>query len=756
MRVLLLADSLSNGGAERQLALLATNMPDGYEVRVVTMGGGPFVDYLRSRGVPVVICERRSRLDASFLPCLWRALVSWCPDVVHSWGWVSTVSAGPVCRVLGVPLVNGMIRTATAPREFVAAKRLGMACASLIVANSRAGLDSWRVPPSKGRVIYNGFDASRLAVPKGTRQTAPRFTVTMVGRMRPEKDFGVVMEAARVLAAEEDDWRFAFVGEGPDKGRIRGLASDLVQQDVVEFVEGGIEVLDIVSRADVGVLMTDDRLAQEGCSNALMEYMACGLPVVCGDGGGNRELVQDGVTGLVIPQGDAAALADALRDLRRDPDRRAAMGQAGRARVLADFSVERMVDEYRQAYESVVRDRPVSRQASPAPPTGAPAVRGEGLRILMLAPYPRVRGPLQTIVPALAAQLRVMGCVVETDYSSRHADEESVGAKVIGRTGDVLRVVAHLRRGRFDVLFIPTAHTWAGLARDVPLALLSRAVCPHRVVHFHGSYADRLTGPGRRIFRALSRVLVRLCDAVLVLSEEERAAWTAFEPGVRFEVVLNPFVAPVDPARSSPVEGFHGAETSRDARVVVLFVGRLMAEKGIFDLLEAIRLMVRRGDSIGLVIAGAGPADADVRHAVAEDDLRGAVTVLGYVTGDELQKAYGEADMLALPTYREGFPTVILEAMHAGLPIVTTPIRGAADHLLEGVNALFVPARQPGLLAAALRRMADDGELRARMGRANRLKMAAFAPEAVAPRYLEILNDVVGGRHAFGGGGQGP
>src|SRR5665647_2960876 len=98
MRVLLLADSLSNGGAERQLALLATNMPDGYEVRVVTMGGGPFVDYLHARGVPVVICERRSRLDASFLPCLWRALVSWCPDVVHSWGWVSTVSAGPVCR----------------------------------------------------------------------------------------------------------------------------------------------------------------------------------------------------------------------------------------------------------------------------------------------------------------------------------------------------------------------------------------------------------------------------------------------------------------------------------------------------------------------------------------------------------------------------------------------------------------------------------------------------------------------------------
>lgn len=757
MRVLLLTDILSNGGLERQLALLATHMPAQYELRVLALGGGPFVDYLRTRGVPVATCERRGRFDPSVLPCLWQALSSWRPDVVHSWGWVSTLSAGPMCRALGIPLIDGTIRTSTPPSEFVALKRFGMETAALVVANSRAGLESWRVPVPKGRVIHNGFDASRLAVIEKSGRVSSGFRVVMVGRMEPEKDFEVVIAAARVLSAEAHDWRFILVGNGSDKDRLQASAADLVKRGVVEFVGGGIEVLDVVAGSDVGVLMTNGRLAQEGCSNALMEYMACGLPVVCGDGGGNRELVQDGVTGFVITQGDPTALAGRLCDLRRDPDRRAAMGQAGRARVLTDFSVSRMVDEYRRVYEMVLKGRRTHRRTSLAPRADAPAVKGDGLRILMLAPYPNVRGPLPTIVPMLAAQLRAMGCMVEIDRWSRHADIEPVWTKVVGRTGDLLRVVAHLKRGQFDILFVPTAHTWAGVIRDVPLVLLSRASCPHRVLHFHGSYADRLAAPGRRVFRALSRLLVRSCDAVLVLSEDERAAWTEFEPGVRFEVVLNPFVAPPRAQRASRSENDRGATAARGAGLVVLFVGRLLAEKGIFDLLEAIKLMLRQGDSISLVIAGTGPAAEEVRGRSAAHDLRDAVNVLGHVTGDELQKAYEAADVLALPTYwAEGFPTVILEAMDAGLPIVTTPIRGAADRLVDGVNALFVPARRPDLLAAALRRLGGDEEMCARMARANRLKMAEFAPEAVAPRYLEILYDVVGERRASGGGEQGP
>ena len=122
--------------------------------------------------------------------------------------------------------------------------------------------------------------------------------------------------------------------------------------------------------------------------------------------------------------------------------------------------------------------------------------------------------------------------------------------------------------------------------------------------------------------------------------------------------------------------------------------------------------------------------------------------MLGHVSGPDLARCYEEADALVLPSYREGFPTVLLEAMSAGLPIVTTALRGAVDRLEEGVNALFVPPRRPDLLAEALGRILSDGDLRASMAANNLAKIKEFAPEAVAPQYVAILENVVGKRVA--------
>ena len=119
---------------------------------------------------------------------------------------------------------------------------------------------------------------------------------------------------------------------------------------VVEFVAPGLEVIPVVARADAGVLMTNDAVHAEGCSNSIMEYMACGLPVVCADSGGNRELVTDGVTGFLVASGDAPALARRLAELRAS-GRAAAMGAAGRERLLRDFTVARMVSAYTSLYD---------------------------------------------------------------------------------------------------------------------------------------------------------------------------------------------------------------------------------------------------------------------------------------------------------------------------------------------------------------------------------------------------------------------
>jgi len=362
MRVLFLIDSLGNGGAERQMALLAMSLPADWQVRVCALGGGPFEAHLRAQGITVEVHERRYRLDPFPVAPLWRSILAYRPDVVHSWSWMSTLLAGPLCRLLRVPLVDGTIRTGALRPEHLWLKRIGMACATTVVANTAAGAQAWGVDPAKARVVYNGFDWSRLeadSAPEGS-EAAPAaspqspFSVVMIGRMVPAKDFKVVIAAARLLQREKRPHKFLLIGDGPQRDAVIAEAASLIADGTVAFPEPGLEVLDYVRQAHVGVLMTDPRLAQEGCSNAIMEYMACGLPVVCSEGGGNREVVQDGKTGFVIAPADPQVLADRIAYLRDHEAERRAMGEAGRKRILETFSLKRMVVSYVRIYEEAL------------------------------------------------------------------------------------------------------------------------------------------------------------------------------------------------------------------------------------------------------------------------------------------------------------------------------------------------------------------------------------------------------------------
>jgi glycosyltransferase involved in cell wall biosynthesis len=174
----------------------------------------------------------------------------------------------------------------------------------------------------------------------------------MAARMGPPKDYRTLLAAARLLDREaRGDWRFLLVGDGPDRARLMASARDLIAQGTVGFVDGGIEAAGDIMSADIGVLSTDPDILAEGCSNAILEYMACRLPVVSTDSGGCRELVRDGLEGRLVPARDPEALALRLKELRDDPQERERMGAAGCSRVSVEFTADRMVADYVRVYQ---------------------------------------------------------------------------------------------------------------------------------------------------------------------------------------------------------------------------------------------------------------------------------------------------------------------------------------------------------------------------------------------------------------------
>jgi len=356
------------------------------------------------------------------------------------------------------------------------------------------------------------------------------------------------------------------------------------------------------------------------------------------------------------------------------------------------------------------------------------------MRIAMLAPNPSVRGPLPKHTPLLVDALRRLGCEVELFPWGRHLETESLGAKIAGRPRDVLRVRRSVVSGAFPVVVVKTAHDWLTLTRDIALL----AVLPRDrvvVLQFHGSQSSRLVTPGSWVFKRATALLSRRADGILVLSRQEAKEWKDFSPDARVAVVKNP--------RPLLLATNEAPDTASRGQKTVLFVARLIASKGVLDLVRALP-RVQEAVPCRLVLAGEGPEEERVRALVEDLGLGDSVELTGYVDGPELARLYADADVLALPTaHDEGFPTVILEAMAAGLPIVTTPTRGPVDHLVDGEHAVFVRQCDPRALADGLVRLLTDAELSARMGEANRAKVREFDADTVASEYLAAVEAIV-------------
>jgi glycosyltransferase involved in cell wall biosynthesis len=181
------------------------------------------------------------------------------------------------------------------------------------------------------------------------------------------------------------------------------------------------------------------------------------------------------------------------------------------------------------------------------------------------------------------------------------------------------------------------------------------------------------------------------------------------------------------PAAEAPVPAEAGAPLR------LAFIGRLAREKGVFDMVEALHFAREAGITPRLLIAGAGPDEADLRSRVHELALRRQVTFLGVL--DEAGKArlLGASDALLLPSLSEGLPYALLEAMAAGAVPVATRVGAIPDVMTEGQHGLFVPYGEPRALAETIGALAADRAALARMSAACRRRVAAaFSIERVA------------------------
>jgi glycosyltransferase involved in cell wall biosynthesis len=370
-KVFYLLDSLNVGGTETQAVELALRIPAaGYDVTLGCLRAqGPLLE--RIQGTAVSLREFHPEGGIDTPAGLYQLLrLSWFLrrgkfDVVHTHDLWSNLLGIPAARLAGVPAIVSSRRD-LGHLDWYQSKRRGWLrriqnLSGAVLVNATPVRDALisedGFAPEKLRVIHNGVDVEKFHAGRDGRErlfpgVGGGKLIVLVGNMHSDvKGHPWLIASAPAVIREFPSTRFVLVGDGPQRGSFEQQVAGFGLERSFLFLGRRDDVPEILACCDIAVLPS----RAEGLPNAVLECMAAGLPTVVSRVGGNADLVQEGVTGLLVPPEDSPALSAALLRLLRDPDLARQMARAGQDFIVRNFSFERLVREVDALYTDLLQ-----------------------------------------------------------------------------------------------------------------------------------------------------------------------------------------------------------------------------------------------------------------------------------------------------------------------------------------------------------------------------------------------------------------
>jgi glycosyltransferase involved in cell wall biosynthesis len=378
--------SLDLGGAERQVALVAPRLKKcGWDPIIYCLSRpGLQAGQIESAGVKVigprweigagqVLVGRVARLIASAVK-LFTLLLSMRPPIVHFFLPEAYLIGAPIAIAARVPIrvmsrrsLNHYQKKHPFLRQI---ERFWHPRMQMLLGNSEAVLKELRTETavdSPIELIYNGADLSQTnipsATPTDTQRNPGKLTLIIVANLIPYKGHADLFHAVASIAGKlPESWELLCVGRDDGLGaKLTELSRHLQLDGHIRLLGSRADVPALLASADIGILCSHE----EGFSNAILEGMVAGVPMVVTNVGGNAEAVIDQKTGLVVPPHDPAALGAAILSLASNAELRKRMGKAGRRRAEIHFSLDQCVKHYDALYRDLmVKFGPAQAQAT--------------------------------------------------------------------------------------------------------------------------------------------------------------------------------------------------------------------------------------------------------------------------------------------------------------------------------------------------------------------------------------------------------
>lgn len=361
---LLFIGNLNGGGRERRMAQLVNGLSEyiDYEVKIVV--SNHTIDYLDKATTSAEIVYVEDGSSKVILDGLKNVIDSFKPDIVHMWSeypkWLFIISY--LKYIYKFKYIAGFVASGSYLPWFSKLNygyQMAYLTSDAIVSNSYAGIIARHAYKRKSKVIKNGFDFKRI---KGSidriqirkkHSLEDKIVITMVGRFEPLKDWGLFLELAKKFQNDNYNALFLSVGSGPMREEYEKKSKELGLNNVF-FLGRRDDVESILIASDIFVLFNPQNKRAEGISNAIMEAMAVGLPVVATNAGGTPEIIEDKVTGFLVNVGNVDEASQLVEMLYLDEGLRCRMGKAAKERIQKEFSLKRMTDEYMALYQNIL------------------------------------------------------------------------------------------------------------------------------------------------------------------------------------------------------------------------------------------------------------------------------------------------------------------------------------------------------------------------------------------------------------------
>ncbi len=576
-------------------------------------------------------------------------------------------------------------------------------------------------------VVVNGSGVDLAHFHKASPVVEP-LSFLLVGRLLRDKGVVEFVDAARSLKARYPNVIFRLLGpfdENPSSIRADAV-NEWRTEGSVDYLGAAEDVRPFLISASVCVLPS----YREGTPRSVLEAMAMCRPIVTTDVPGCRETVRDGWNGFLVPARQVEPLARAMERFILHPDLIPPMG--GRSRQLAEDKFD--VHEVNRVI-----------------------VRAMGL--------PRKCGIKLVSITTVAFSLRFL--IGHHKYLKDHGyDVHAVSSldplleQFAGSHGVKTHPVEMARRVTPLRDLVSVFRLWRLLKRLKPaivhshtpkgglLGMLAAGLAgvPVRIYHIHGLPFTIATGWKRAVLVGAEKVASAFASQVLCVSHSIRqvAIENKLCAGSKIKVLGNGSIAGVEalgefnPLAIDPGAGLRtrSAYGIPEAALVIGFIGRIVRDKGMIELAGAWRLLSAEFPELHLLLVGPfepqDPIPPDTERVLREDPR---VHLVG--TQWDVTKFYAAMDIFCLPTYREGFPVVVLEAGAMALPCVSTKVPGCVDAIVDEVTGILAAPRDSLALASALRRYLKNPELRRQHGAAARHRtLREFDPSSMQAALL--------------------